>query len=144
VALALVDVQMPEMDGFELAELMRGSERTRHVPIIFVTAGAHDSQRVPRLRSRRGGLPPQAGRAAHPPEQGGRLLPAYRQRQRLVQELQERTETLRLNEMFAAVLSHDLRTPLSAIVTGAQLLHHSSPDDFVRAFRRACCRAATV
>ena len=46
VALALVDVQMPEIDGFELAELMRGSERTRTVPIIFVTAGARESQRV--------------------------------------------------------------------------------------------------
>lgn len=46
VALALVDVQMPEIDGFELAELMRGSERTRSVPIIFVTAGARESHRV--------------------------------------------------------------------------------------------------
>jgi len=36
---------MPGMDGFELAELMRGSERTKHVPIVFVTAGAHDRKR---------------------------------------------------------------------------------------------------
>lgn len=45
-ALALVDVQMPEMNGFELAELMRGAEKSKYIPIIFVTAAGGDALRV--------------------------------------------------------------------------------------------------
>ncbi len=37
-ALVLLDVQMPGMDGYEVAELMRGNKQTKHIPIIFVTA----------------------------------------------------------------------------------------------------------
>jgi two-component system cell cycle response regulator len=45
-ALVLLDVQMPEMDGFETAELMRGSARTRQTPIIFVTAINKDQEHI--------------------------------------------------------------------------------------------------
>ena len=37
-SVAVVDVQMPEMDGYELVELLRGNPDTAHLPIIFVSA----------------------------------------------------------------------------------------------------------
>lgn len=38
IAIALVDVQMPEMDGFELVEMLKANPRTRDILVIFVTA----------------------------------------------------------------------------------------------------------
>lgn len=45
-ALVLLDVQMPGMDGYEVAELMRKNEKTKHIPIVFVTAINSEEQHV--------------------------------------------------------------------------------------------------
>ena len=45
-ALAILDVQMPGMNGYELAELLRGEEKTASVPIMFLSAAYSDEEHV--------------------------------------------------------------------------------------------------
>ena len=45
-ALILLDIEMPNMDGYETARMIRARPRTRHVPIIFVTAFSRDEREV--------------------------------------------------------------------------------------------------
>ena len=135
-ALALVDVQMPGMDGFELAELMRGAERSKHVPIIFVTAGSREPMRV--FKGYESGAVDFLFKPIDPHvlrHKCNVFFELQRQRQQLVEELRERErlnqelrEMLRLNEMFYAALGHDLRNPLSAVMTGAALMRKSSDE----------------
>ncbi|HLZ96656.1 MAG TPA: hybrid sensor histidine kinase/response regulator [Steroidobacteraceae bacterium] len=129
VALAFLDVQMPDMDGFELAERIRGNERTRHVPLILMTAGPRERQRIFK------GYESGAVDFLHKPIEAPILrnkadvfFELYRQRQQLAEELRNRADTLRSNEMFTALLAHDLRNPLSAILASARLLQRRSSD----------------
>jgi len=122
VALAILDVQMPDMNGFELAELMRGAERTRHVPIIFLTAGARDPHRV--FKGYEAGAVDFLFKPIDPhilKSKAEAFLELHRHKAELARNLQ-------MNEMFVGILGHDLRTPLSSIMTGAQLLQRQVGD----------------
>ncbi len=133
VALALFDVQMPEMNGFELAELVRGTERTKHVPIIFVTGGVDDQHR--QFKGYEAGAVDFLLKPIEPHVLRSKaevFFQLEKQKQQLAQELEARTQTLRLNEMFTAVLGHDLRNPLNAILLGAESVQRRSTDEAVK------------
>ncbi|MDM9644800.1 response regulator [Rhizobium sp. S163] len=135
VALALIDVQMPGLNGFELAELMRGNERTRRVPIIFVTAGTTDGQR------RFHGYEAGAVDFIQKPIEADVLrskadvfFELYRQRQQIAaqrDELEMQAKALqqadRRKDEFLATLAHELRNPLAPLRHGLDLLR-MNPD----------------
>ena len=132
IALALLDVQMPGMDGFELAELMRGSERTKHVPIIFLTAGAPDRTRL--FQGYDAGAVDFLFKPIDPHLLAAKVdvfVELHRQKRQLASQLEQIQQAQRMSDLFIGVLGHDLRNPLSSIVNGATLLEMKadSPDE---------------
>lgn len=134
-ALAFIDVQMPEMDGFELAELMRGAERSKYIPIIFLTAGTREMQRV--FRGYESGAVDFLFKPVDPSilrHKTDTFVALDQQRKKLAeqyQQLQESEALLReavqAREDVLAVVSHDIRNFLQAIKSGVQLLN-KTPD----------------
>jgi two-component system sensor histidine kinase/response regulator len=130
VALALIDVRMPDIDGFQLAELMRGSERTRRVPIIFVTAGQPESGRI--FKGYEAGAVDFLFKPLDPQLLQSKVsvfIELFRQRQQLAAQLVEHKQLVHTAELLIGVLSHDLRGPLSAIVAAGELLARAYPQD---------------
>lgn len=137
VALALLDVQMPEMDGFQLAEFMRGNERARHIPIIFVTAGSADSRR--RFRGYEAGAVDFIQKPIEPDvlrSKAAVFFDLYQQRRQIAAQRDEleayaaalRTADRHKNE-FLAVLGHELRNPIMALHAGLHLLKRQNEAD---------------
>jgi signal transduction histidine kinase len=123
VALALLDVQMPNMDGYELAELMRGTERTRRIPIIFLTAGIADHQR--RFRGYEAGAVDFLVKPIEPDILRSKtdvFFELYRQRQQIEAQRDELKESDKRKDEFLATLAHELRNPLAPIRSGLEVL----------------------
>lgn len=127
--LALFDVQMPGTDGFELATIVRGVERFKNTPIIFVTAHSQDSSfayngyQTGAVGLLYKPLDPHIVRAKV------RTFVEMAKQRRLLQEQVEELERLRkeahsanlAKSRFLANMSHEIRTPLAAVMGFAEL-----------------------
>lgn len=142
-ALAILDVQMPGMNGFELAELMRGTEKTRNIPIVFVTAAGREMNYAFQ------GYESGAVDFLHKPldtlavkSKVSVFVDLYRQRkvldcqlQALERSRQEQAQLLdqlqtaraelehavRMRDDFMSIVSHEVRTPLNGLILETQL-----------------------
>ena len=121
-ALALIDVQMPGMSGFELAELMRGAKKARGIPIIFVTANAselsfsfkgYESGAVDFL---------QKPLDMHAVKSKVKIFTElFRQKIELGRIQVELEQAVQMRDEFMSIASHELKTPLTALMLQSQL-----------------------
>lgn len=129
-AVVLLDVQMPDMDGYEVATLMRGAEKTRSLPIVFVTASANDE--LAALKGYDAGAVDYLRKPLDPDivcskvrvfaalarqrititEQRAKLAKNAVELQRSARELERSNSEL---DQFAMVAAHDLKAPLRTI-----------------------------
>ncbi|QRY77449.1 hybrid sensor histidine kinase/response regulator [Pseudomonas sp. PDNC002] len=142
-ALAILDVQMPGMDGFGLAELMRGTERTKNIPIVFVTAAGRELNYA--FKGYESGAvdflyKPLDNHAVR--SKVSVFVDLYRQRKvldhhvealersraeqdALLAELRETQVELqravKMRDDFMSIVSHELRTPLNGLMLDTQL-----------------------
>ncbi len=140
--LAILDVRMPGMSGFELAELMRGSRKTKDIPIIFVTATAKEQSFA--FKGYESGavdflLKPLDTQAVR--SKVNIFIELHRQKNELKEQLNTITSLLanlshakdaaeRANSsksQFLANMSHEIRTPIGAILGFTDLM--KNPDN---------------
>ncbi|MFW0754283.1 ATP-binding protein [Pseudomonas sp. H11T01] len=142
-AMAILDVQMPGMNGFELAELMRGTEKTRNIPIVFVSAagrelnyafkgyesGAVDFLHKPldihAVKSKVNVFVDLYRQSKAMKQQVEALEQSRREQEALLEQLQntrsELEQAVRMRDDFMSIVAHEVRTPLNGLILETQL-----------------------
>lgn len=127
IGLIMLDVQMPDMDGFEVAQILKANSKTKDIAIIFVTAISKDEQYV--LKGFEEGAvdylqkPLDINITRAKVNVFERLYFAQHNLQLSLSETERINKQL---ERFVFIVSHDLKSPLASIIMLADLLQNDN------------------
>jgi len=122
-AIVLMDVQMPGMDGFETAELMRGRKATRSIPVIFVTAISKEQHYV--FKGYESGAVDYLSKPLDPMivrSKVGIFVELFIKTKKLQEITHIAEDAVRTKSEFLANMSHEIRTPMNGIIGMTGLL----------------------
>jgi two-component system sensor histidine kinase/response regulator len=111
----LLDVMMPEIDGFEVCQRLKSDKRWRHIPILLVTAYGGKEELIR-------GLDAGADDFLHKPVDDLELRARVRSLMRIKKQFDELEASLHLREDLTHMIVHDIRTPLTAIMGYSEML----------------------
>lgn len=134
--LILLDIQMPEMDGFAVCEKLKQDERTRDIPVIFLTANASTDHTIQGFQL---GAVDYITKPVEPMELRARVRTHLELKLARDQILAQNDKLKYLNHEKSELLrivSHDLRTPLTVLSSGLEFLHQALPEAEPRVGRR--------
>ena len=138
----LLDIMMPDMDGFEVCRRIKANPETSWLPVVIVTALQETADRVAAIEAGADDFLTKPVDEVEVEARVKSLVRVKRQRDDLENAYKELRRAEAMRDGLAAMMVHDLRTPLTAILGSLETMRIADPNEFQLELVDICSRSS--